>query len=140
MKGLPTLIRLRKYELEEKRRKLADLEALRQQIQESMARLEDDIKAEQLIAAQNPEIGFAYGSFAQASIERRRKLETSSQDVMRQIETAAEEVTMAYQELKKYEVAYQAKRKRDTEELNRKEQIRLDDIALEQFRRDPRNG
>lgn len=135
MKGLPTLIRVRTWELEEKRRKLADLEALSAQLDEAVARLDDEVKMEQTIAASSSEVNFAYAPYAAAAIERRRTLQASAEDVKRQIAAAAEEVTAAYQELKKYEVAQDNRRRRARIETNRREQIVLDDIALEGHRR-----
>jgi flagellar export protein FliJ len=135
MRGLPTLIRVRQWELEEKRRKLADLEGLAAQLDEAVARLDDEVRMEQGVASASHEISFAYAPYAQASIERRRTLKASLEDVRLQIEAAAQEVTTAYQELKKYEVAHDNRRRRARVEANRRETIVLDDIAIEGFRR-----
>jgi flagellar export protein FliJ len=135
MKGLPTLIRVRQWELEEKRRKLADLEGLAAQLDEAIQRLDDEVKMEQGIAGASHEVNFAYAPYAQAAIERRRTLLASLDDVKQQIEAAHEEVTIAYQELKKYEVAQDNRRRRTRAEANRREQIVLDEIGIEGFRR-----
>jgi flagellar export protein FliJ len=135
MKGLPTLIRVRQWELEEKRRKLADLEGLAAQLDEAIARLDDEVRMEQGIAGASTEVNFAYAPYAQAAIERRRTLVASLQDVRQQIEAAREEVAMAFQELKKYEIAQDNRRKRARVEANRREQIVLDEIAIESHRR-----
>ena len=50
-------------------------------------------------------------------------------------EMAREEVTLAYQELKKFEVAQSNRKRRAREEANRREQIVLDEIGIEGFRR-----
>jgi flagellar export protein FliJ len=135
VKGLPTLIRVRQWELEEKRRKLADLEGLAASLGEAIARLDDEVRMEQGVATASEEVNFAYAPYAQAAIERRRTLTASLEDVKLQIEAAAEEVTVAYQELKKYEVAQDNRRRRARVEANRREQIVLDDIGIEGFRR-----
>jgi len=135
VKGLSTLIRVRKWELEERRRRLADLEGLRDQILGMIARLEQDVRTEQGVAASDVEAGYTYGNFAQASIERRQKLEGSLEEVQQQIRAAMEEVTSAYQELKKYEVAHANRKRREAEELSRRDQILMDDMAIEGFRR-----
>lgn len=135
MKGLPTLIRVRKWELEEKRRRLTDLEGLADQLDGMISRLEEEVRLEQEIARGNEEVTYSYGSYAQTTIDRRRKLEASLDDVKKQIEAAKEEVTSAYQELKKYEVAQTNRRRRAKDEVSRKEQIGLDEISVEQFRR-----
>ncbi len=135
MKGLPTLIRVRQWELEEKRRKLADLQGLEAQLDEAIARLDDEVKMEQGVAAASNEITFAYAPYAQAAIERRRTLVASLEEVRQQIVAAHEEVTIAFQELKKYEIAQDNRRKRARIETNRREQIVLDEIAIESHRR-----
>jgi flagellar protein FliJ len=135
MKGLPTLVRVRKWELEEKRRKLADLQGLEAQLGEAIARLDDEVKMEQSIVQSSLEVNFAYAPYAAAAIERRRTLLASLADVRQQIVTANEEVTIAYQELKKYEVAQDNRRRRARVEANRREQIVLDEIGIEGFRR-----
>ena len=135
MKGLPTLIRVRQWELEEKRLKLADLEGLAAQLEEAIARLDDEVRMEQGIASASNEVNFAYAPYALAAIERRRTLVASLEDVRQQIVAAQEEVTIAFQELKKYEIAQDNRRKRARVESNRREQIVLDAIAIESHRR-----
>lgn len=135
MKGLPTLIRVRTWALEEKRRKVADLEALETQLMEAIARLDDEVQLENQVASTDNDARFTYGSYLNAAIERRRTLDASVEDVKRQIEAAREEVTIAYQELKKFEVAQGNRKRRAREESNRREQIVLDEIGLESYRR-----
>ena len=137
MKGLGTLVRLRKWELEEKRRKLAELEALAGQLDETIARLDDELVLERNFAANDPLVSFSYPAYAQAAIERRRKLKASADEVRQQIEEAKAEVTVAYQELKKYEVARASRVRRAQQEEDRRETIRLDEIGVESFRRRP---
>ena len=135
MKGLPTLIRVRTWELEEKRRKVADLEALEAQLVEAIARLDDEVQLENQVASNDTDASFTYGSYISAAIDRRRTLDASVEDVGRQIEAAREEVTVAYQELKKFEVAHSNRKRRVREEANRREQVVLDEIGIETFRR-----
>ena len=135
MKGLPTLIRVRTWALEEKRRKVADLEALEAQLVEAIARLDDEVQLENQVASNDTDARFTYGAYINAAIERRRTLDASVDDVRRQIEAAREEVTLAYQELKKFEVAQSNRKRRAREEANRREQIVLDEVGLESFRR-----
>lgn len=136
MKSLPTLIRVRKWELEEKRRKLNDLRALAAKLSDAIARLNDEVQQEQGLASSQADLAFAYGPYAAAVVERRRTLELSVEGVQRQIEAAMEELTEAFTELKKFEVANANRSRRARADANRREQIQLDDVALESFRRD----
>ena len=67
--GLHTLIRLHKWRLDEKRRALAELQALADKLAQDTARLEREITAEQEIARTSPEASFGYGNFAKQAIE-----------------------------------------------------------------------
>jgi flagellar FliJ protein len=136
MRSLSTLIRVRKWELEEKRRKLNELRALQIKLAEAIAKLGEEVQSEQGVASSHNEVTFAYGPYAAAVVERRRTLEESALDVERQIEAAMEEVAEAFAELKKYEIAQTNRRAKERSEANRREQIVLDDIAIESFRRD----
>lgn len=136
MKSLPTLIRVRKWELEEKRRKLNDLRALAAKLSDAIARLNDEVQQEQGLTSSHADLTFAYGPYAAAVVERRRTLEHSVEGVQRQIEAAMEELSEAFTELKKFEVANANRSRRARAETNRREQIQLDDVAIESFRRD----
>ncbi len=136
MRSLSTLIRVRKWELEEKRRKLNELRLLQTKLADAIAKLGEEVQNEQGFASSQNEVAFAYGPYAAAVVERRRTLEQSALDVERQIEQAMEEVAEAFAELKKYEVAQTNRRTKERTEANRREQIVLDDIAIETFRRD----
>ena len=83
--GLHTLIRLHKWRLDEKRRALAELQALADKLAQDTARLEREITAEQEIARTSPEAAFGYGNFAKQAIERRRRLAQSVAQVEQQI-------------------------------------------------------
>ncbi|TAD88897.1 MAG: hypothetical protein EAZ99_12165 [Alphaproteobacteria bacterium] len=139
-KGLPTLIRLRTWELDQKRRRLAELETLKAQLEDAVLDLADTVVKEQAVAARDEEVSFAYGAFAKAAINRRRDLEASIREMAIRVAAAAEEVSIAYQDLKKLEVAQANRVARAKAEFARKEQIRLDDIALEQYRQRQSEG
>ena len=135
MKGLPTLIRLRKFELEEKRRLLAEREAQAAAIENDINGLDMAVLHEQEAARRSQEVAFAYPAFARMAIDRRRELVEMLIAAHREVELAAEQVTIAYQELKKFEVAQANREKREREEQARKDQILLDEMAIEGFRR-----
>ena len=83
--GLHTLIRPHKWRLDEKRRALAELQALADKLAQDTARLEREITAEQEIARTSPGASFGYGNFAKQAIERRRRLAQSVAQVEQQI-------------------------------------------------------
>jgi flagellar protein FliJ len=133
--GLHTLIRLHKWRLDEKRRALAELQALADKLAQDTARLEREILAEQEIARTSPEASFAYGNFAKQAIERRRRLAQSVAQVEQQIAQATEEMAEAFQELKRYELAQEGRDRRDEAKRKERENAALDEIALSGFTR-----
>ena len=137
--GLHTLIRLHKWRLDEKRRALAELQALADKLAQDTARLEREITAEQEIARTSPEASFGYGNFAKQAIERRRRLAQSVAQVEQQIAQATEEMAEAFQELKRYELAQEGRDRRDEAKRKTRENAALDEVALSGFmrRREP---
>jgi flagellar export protein FliJ len=137
--GLHTLIRLHKWRLDEKRRALAELQALADKLAQDTARLEREILAEQEIARTSPEASFGYGNFAKQAIERRRRLAESVDQVEHQISEATEEMAEAFQELKRYELAQEGRDRREEAKRKTRENAALDEVALSGFtrRREP---
>ncbi len=71
MKALPTLIRMHRWRLEEKRRKLVELERLRAELAAQAQRLEERLASEQRVAKHSEEGRYAYGAYAASIIKRR---------------------------------------------------------------------
>ena len=134
MKGLPTLIRLHQWRLDQKRRELAELERLLAGLIAQLDKLEAEVKAEQAFAANSETMGFAYASFAAAAIERRKKLEQSMVEANVRIVEKHAEVTAAFHEVKRYEIAHREALRRAAHELARIERAELDEIALNSHR------
>lgn len=135
MRTLTTLIRMHRYQLDEKRRALADLENLRADLIGQGDRLKAELSREQEIA-KTVECGpFAYGGFARGFIERREKLQASLAEIDRRIAAAQDEVNVAFQDLKRHEIALAARQRRQREEAERLRQIELDEVSLEMHRR-----
>ena len=133
--GLHTLIRLHKWRLDEKRRALAELQALADKLAQDTARLEREILAEQEIARTSPEASFGYGNFAKQAIERRKRLAQSVAQVEHQIAEATEEMAEAFQELKRYELAQEGRDRREDAKRKTRENAALDEVALSGFTR-----
>jgi len=134
MKTLQSLIRLHTWQLEEKRRTLAALEALRADFVDKTRQLETDLVDEQRTASQSPEYAVTYGAYANAVILRRKNLSASIAETDEQIDAARAEVEEAYREMRKYEIAEERLQKRAAAEQNRIEQAEMDEIASSQFR------
>lgn len=135
MSSLKSVIRLHKWQLDEKRRALAELQNLGDRLNAEAARLEDEIRAEQETAKGSFEASFTYAGYAKAAMERRRRIAQSIAQVQEQIAAATEEMAEAFQELKRFELAEEERQKREKEKQRRKDDAMLDETALVGFRR-----
>lgn len=135
MKGLPALIRLHSWQLDGKRRELADLEGLEDQLLAEAQRLEDEVATEQEHARTSEAGVFYYGGFALGVIERRKRIQASIDDIRQQIEAKREEVADAFRELKRYEITLAERQKREKLEAERRNQADLDEVSLVQHER-----
>ena len=130
MKPLKTLIRLHRWHLEEKRRKLAELERLRSELTAQTRRLEERLAAEALVAEGSDEGRYAYGAYAASIISRREKLAASIEESQHAIGLAHDEVNEAFREVKKHEIAERIRDRRAQAVLARREQALLDEVGL----------
>ena len=135
-KGLKTLIRLSKFNVDEKRRLLTALQAREDQILEEIERSKQQLKDEQRIAAEDSTgVGFLYGAYHRAWMGKRDEQDRALAAVRHQIEGARDELAEAYRQQKTYEVTQAAREKREQEEADRKEQIFLDEVGATTHRR-----
>ncbi len=140
MRGLKTLIRLHRWQLDETRRKLEDLECLRAGLDTQSHRLEAELRDEQHHAARSLEGGYAYPGFAATVIARRATLAQSMADVETSIEKTYEELSAALERLKTYEVAAEREQERSHAIAARRERLHLDEVAIEIHRRRPQGS
>jgi flagellar export protein FliJ len=129
------LIRLHRWELDEKRQRLAEFELLESRLLDDLKRLEGDMENEAAIAESSPESALAYPGFVAAALKRRENLRNSIHEIEARIIEAREEVTQAFQEVKRFELALEKQLGREQELHRRREQSQMDDHAAEGFRR-----
>ena len=135
MRTLSTLIKMHKHQLDEKRRALTDLENLRADLVAQMEKLGADLAREQEIAKQVECGAFAYAGFHQGYIQRRDKLTASLAELETRIAVAHQDVSEAYQDVKRHEIARASRQRRQREEEERRTQNTLDEVSLDMHRR-----
>lgn len=134
--NIKNLIRLHEWNVDEKRRKLGELLRLQGELEGQMKQLGADLVRQQEAAAADPTLaGITYGAYAEQAIQRRDNLQDSIDQMEFVIGHAQDELSEAYQELKKYETVDRQRQRRYELEQGRREQIMLDEIALNQHRR-----
>jgi flagellar protein FliJ len=113
MKTRNTLIRVKKFQLDEKRRKVAQMEAMIADFQRIAADLEREIVAEQERAGIHDPCHFAYPTYAKAAIGRRENLKRSIDELEAQLREARISLQEAAEELKRVELLDERDQNRD---------------------------
>ncbi len=134
MAGLESVIRLRRWTLDEKRKGLLALQAQEEAILRDLRGLDADMITEQRAARERPEFLFAYRGFADGLIQRRERLHEELEDVRTRLRTASQEVADAFEELKKVEQVEEGRVEAEAREQARTEQAHLDELGLNQHR------
>ena len=130
MKSRDTLIRLKKFQVDEKRRRVAQIEGMIADFQRMAAELEREIQHEQERAGINDPTHFAYPTYAKAAIQRRENLTRSTDELRAQLEDAKTALGEAFEELKKVELLDERDQARERAEDSAREQADMDSIGL----------
>src|SRR5688500_20097035 len=104
MKSRETLIRLKKFQVDEKRRRVTQIEGMIADFQRMSVDLEREIQTEQERAGINDPSHFAYPTYAKAAIQRRENLTRSADELRAQLDDAKALLSEAFEELKKVEL------------------------------------
>jgi len=134
MKSRETLIRLKKFQVDEKRRRVAQIEAMIADFERMAVDLEHEIKTEQERAGITDPTHFAYPTYAKAAIQRRENLTRSTEELRVQLEDAKVQLADAFEELKKVELLDERDQARERAEENAREQAELNSIGLTRSR------
>lgn len=135
MKSRDSLIRLHKFQVDEKRRQVADIETMIADFRRKEAELEQQIMSEQERSGITDVTHFAYPTFAKAAKGRRDNLLKSIEELDTQLSQAKEELELAFAEFKKFELLQEKEEDRRRVELDEQERSEIDGIALEMHRR-----
>jgi flagellar FliJ protein len=104
MKSRDAVIRLKRFEVEEKRRKVAEIESMIGDFNHMACDLDRQIALEQERAGITDVNHYAYPTFAKAAIQRRNNLTASAADLEAKLAAARGELDEACSELKKMEL------------------------------------
>jgi len=130
MKRGDTLLRLRRFRVDEVKRRLATLDGMKADGERKLADLEDTVARERQRAGDSDIGRLAFPSFLRSIETRRENLKATLKDIERERSTAQAELTTAYQELKALEAAAEQQAKRVAEIETRRSQSKLDEMAL----------
>jgi flagellar FliJ protein len=130
MKSRETLIRLRKFQVDEKRRKVAQIEGMIAEFDRIGNDLEREIKTEQDRAGIHDPAHFAYPTYAKAAMQRRENLKRSADELRGQLEDDRGALSEAFEEMKKVELLDERDQMRERAEEEARQQAELDAIGM----------
>ena len=130
MKSRDTLIRLKKFQVDEKRRKVTQIETMIAEFELMAHELEREIKVEQDRAGIHDPAHFAYPTYAKAAIQRRENLKRSADELKGQLNDAKDALAESFEELKKIELLDERDQMRELAAEAASEQSELDAIGL----------
>ena len=130
MSVIEKLIRFHKFDLDEKRRYLRELEEQEARIQEAIDAIDQEVQSEQAFLRGEANFAPYYGGYATRKRARRKAFVDELSKAHEIVEEARETVVQAFEELKKYEITKDQQDHRAYLEEERKTQIELDEIAL----------
>ena len=135
MSQFEELVRLREFELDERRRESGDILNEVNMLQDEMTKLDERLKAEQKIASESLEARFIYNEFASGVIRQREWLTAAIRVKEEEYESSREKVAHAYGEMRKAEIVRDEAVKNEKQRAQTLEQIEMDEIAQTIHRR-----
>ena len=130
MKSRDVLVRLHKFKVDEVQRRLKSLGEMRGDLARKMNDLEVMMVDEQKRAAGSDLGRLAYPTFARSVVARRENIQRSIDELEKQTATVQEELEIAFQELKKFEIEAEAAVARERISEGRRAQIAADEAAI----------
>jgi flagellar protein FliJ len=124
-----SLIRLKKFQVDEKRRQVAQIELMVADFERMASELDQQIDIEHQKTGISDVAHFAYSTFAKAALTRRDNLLASANDMREKMEAAQDALAEALEDLKKVELLDQREHQRERAAEIKAEQAEYDEIA-----------
>jgi flagellar export protein FliJ len=129
MKSRNSLIRLKRFQVDEKRRQVMQIEMMIAEFERMAAELDEQILTEQKRTGITDITHFAYPTFAKAAMTRRDNLMGSANDLRGQLDAAQAALSEAVEEMKKIELLEERDQLRERSAQDAAEQDALDEVA-----------
>ena len=135
MKSRESLIRLKKFHVDEKRRQLAQIQAMIDDFNRMIEDLDNQVASEQARTGIADVSHFAYSTYAKSALERRNNLKTSIEELGKQLEDAQDALAEAVEDLKKVEIIEERSQEKARTLMDVREQDDIDELAGQMRRR-----
>ena len=129
MKRGDALIRLARFKVEGLQKQMGELDEARAGLEAQLERLAASVPEEQVAANASRDGFVAYGSYAQAVIQRKTNLKNSLAGVDAQADKLREDLEAAFRELKKFELIEERRTVQKRAEKAKRDQATMDDLA-----------
>jgi flagellar export protein FliJ len=130
MNRTDTLLRLKRFRVDEVKRRIAAIEAMKADLERKLTDLDDNVAREKLRAGDSDIGRLAFPSFLRSIESRRENLRNTLAEIEREHLAAQASLSNAFQELKSLEIAVDQQMKRTNEIQARRTQSRMDEMAL----------
>jgi flagellar FliJ protein len=130
MNRTDTLLRLKRFRVDETKRRIASIDAMKADLERKLADLNDNVAREKQRAGDSDIGRLAFPSFLRSIEARRENLRTTLKEIEREQQAAQLDLFNAIQDLKSLEVATEQQAKRLAEKQARRAQARLDEMAM----------
>ena len=125
-----TLLRLKRFRVDEMKRRIASIDTMKADLERKLTDLDDNVTREKQRAGDSDIGRLAFPSFLRSIEARRENLRTTLKEIEREYDAAQQDLTDAFQDLKSLEVATEQQAKRLAEMQTRRAQARMDEVAL----------
>ncbi|HRJ70002.1 MAG TPA: flagellar export protein FliJ [Beijerinckiaceae bacterium] len=129
MKSREALLKFKKFQVEEKRRRVAQIEAMVAEFGRMAGDLDREIESEEKRAGISDPAHFAYPTYAKAARTRRDNLVNSAAELKDQLEEAKAALEVAFEDLKKVEVLDDREKAAERAEAALRQQMEADRAA-----------
>jgi flagellar FliJ protein len=130
MNRTDTLLRLKRFRVDEMKRRIAAIDAMRNDLERKLADLDDNVAREKQRAGDSDIGRLAFPSFLRSIDARRDNLRNTLKEIEREYASAQLDLNNAFQDLKALEFANEQQAKRLAEIETRRAQSRMDEMAL----------
>jgi flagellar export protein FliJ len=130
MNRTDTLLRLKRFRVDEMKRRIAAIDAMKLDLERKLTDLDDNVTRERQRAGDSDIGRLAFPSFLRSIESRRENLRNTLKEIEREHQAALADLTNAFQELKSLEIAVEQQAKKANELAARRSQSRMDEMAL----------
>jgi len=136
MADLTGLMRVRKHDLEQKQKAVADLYRQAEYLANQKTELLETLDQEQeKLKDFGVEMLSYFGPYSEAVHERVEEIDAETTQLETRIEIAREDMRLSFAELKKIEITHERRLDEEQEKVDKRESTTLDEIAIDGYLR-----